>query len=208
MQPSASPTIVPLVAVLMLAPSALAHWQDPNELITVEQGGVRATGQTDAYDVAAVLVTGFPYVASSRSLLTTKTPGTIYAGGDTKVAGLMTRLQYFFSADTPVVRVIATFTNPSHAIVAQTISWYNDLGSDSETQIIATSNKDTRFMRADRWLVTDDADTYGGDPRLLFVLFGTGNPAVKPSDVLNPAFGQVVVGYPLVVPPKESVSLM
>lgn len=226
MRLSPRPTIVMLIAVLTLASSALAQWQDPNKLITVEEGGVAwegvgngpafgitearvlGTGQTDAYDVAAVLVTGFPYVASSPSLLTTERSGTVYSGGDKKVAGLMTRLQYFFSAQRPVVRVIATFTNPSHATVAQTISWYNDLGSDSETQIIATSNGDTRFTRADRWLITDDADPVGGDPRLLFVLFGTGNPTVKPSDVLNPAFGQVIVGYPLIVAPKQSVSLM
>jgi len=49
-----------------------------------------------------------------------------------------------------------------------------NLGSDSSTSIIQTSNGDTYLDNIDRWIVTDDNCNGCGDPSLAHVFDGEG----------------------------------
>ncbi len=79
-------------------------------------------------------------------------------------------------------RYFDTFTNNSGSTVTfkirfgsvmdGTTSHYNDLGSDSATDIFDSSNGDTTWDLSDYWVVSDDSSDGGGDPSLLHVIQG------------------------------------
>jgi hypothetical protein len=116
--------------------------------------------------------------------------------GPVLMSGLNASVQYFALPDTPLLRTLASFQNPSEEPITATITLATNIGSDSNSEVAATSSGDTAFTTGDRWVITDDegegAPTAGkvgvlasedGDPALTHVLYGPGAPRVTSSTV-------------------------
>ena len=167
-------------------------------------------GQSDAYDIGGNLqVGGTTYVAPNPSDLT----GNLYTGGVASVNGLNTSLQYFFDNASPIVRSLATFTNPGGAAVTRTITWQNNLGADASTQVTGSSSGDTTFGINDRWVTTDDVNTGAGDPATYFALYGPGALVPTSATFLTTTFlaagaQGVRAEYMLTVGAGQTVSLL
>ncbi len=75
----------------------------------------------------------------------------------------------------PVIRSIFFVRNSTGAAITQNLGVFNNLGSDSDTQIFATSSGDTSFTPgSDTWVGSFEnySGTTSPDPRLLFQLQG------------------------------------
>src|SRR5262249_51233838 len=70
-------------------------------------------------------------------------------GPNKTLAGLTVHGELFFSASKDVVRSIVYLQNPSNSPITVTVDNDNNLGSDSNTLIVATSSGDTTFGAAD-----------------------------------------------------------
>ncbi len=78
--------------------------------------------------------------------------------GPTKaLAGLNAHVELHFSAQKNVVRSIFYLQNPTGSPITVTVDNDNNLGSDSNTHIVATSSGDTSFDAADDWLISCQA---------------------------------------------------
>lgn len=106
---------------------------------------------------------------------------TIYSNGSVAltydpvvVNGLNVQLQYFLDNSLPIARSIITLSNPTASAITVNYSLLGNLGSDGDTQLLATSSGDTTYSNVDRWVVSDDASTVGNDPGIVTALYGNG----------------------------------
>jgi hypothetical protein len=162
-RPVAVPTGTPFNVDLSASPAG-AFWEDigapffctfPSGVdpFNIGDASLPGAGLGDAYDNALCLfVNGAPFLNPATVDLT----GTTVTTGPQTLSGLSVVYQYFFLTSTPVVRALASFTNPTPAPITATIGFEINLGSDTGTVIEATSSGDTTFTTADRWVVTSD----------------------------------------------------
>ena len=133
--------------------------------------------------------------------------------GPEPMAGLQVTIEWRALASTATMRTFATLQNATGADITVPISWETNLGSDAGTTAVGSSSGDTTFDAGDRWLVTSDDALPVGDPVNTTVLFGPGNPDVRPSsvaDLFNGCAGEqgVVAGYTATVPAGQSRYLL
>ena len=82
----------------------------------------------------------------------------------------------------PTLRVLAKFKNTKNHPVRRTVKLETNLGSDNATTIDASSNGNTVWSRADRWLVThEEPFDATADPVVTQVWYG--KHAKRPGDV-------------------------
>ncbi|MFM8331556.1 MAG: PEP-CTERM sorting domain-containing protein [Candidatus Methylumidiphilus sp.] len=117
-------------------------------------------GRNDAFDGAAgIIVNGTAFnqpggqvdrsTTAAGTFITTITPQTI--------GGINSRLDYFFSATSPIVRAFGSFTNTTGGTLPLSVAFGGNLGSDSNTTIAASSSGDTTLQASlDRWLISWD----------------------------------------------------
>jgi len=90
-----------------------------------------------------------------------------------EIEGLYVSRKVFVSSQGNWARYSEIFQNPTESEICADVRIDGDLGSDSETQIIKTSDLDKIFDSGDIWLITDDTDDLGGgdanDPTLGYV---------------------------------------
>ena len=96
--------------------------------------------------------------------------------------------------------------NPSELPRSVNISFTGNLGSDRNTELVATSTGDQTLSGNDSWLVTDDADG-SGDPSISMVLQGS-NPSVRVSAVTLNNDIVTVRWNPVSVPARGRVALV
>ncbi len=103
------------------------------------------------------------------------------------IAGLNVQGQLWFATNKAVARSIITLQNPTGADVTVTVDNDNNLGSDANTEILATSSGDTTFDAGDNWFVSCQASQAPPtcdatlDPVLTFAFQGPGS-AVRGTD--------------------------
>jgi len=144
------------------------------------RGGELMDGTSDAYDTAyTLIVNGTEYDAGG-------TPGTpILSGRGIEMAsqsrGDMIVKREVWVPDTGMydyIRYYDTVENISSSSLNVTVEYRGNLGSDSYTQVTATSSGDLSVDVLDRWFCTDDGA--GSDPSLAHVWYGE-SAAVVPS---------------------------
>lgn len=139
--------------------------------------------------------------------------GRTYTTGEVAMSGLNVKVQYHAMAHQPVLRSLVSFRNPTNADITIPVSWATNVGSDSNTTIVSTSSGDRKFTVDDRWIITDDSGTVNDDPALTHVLYGFGNPTVKPTAVSQTVFRSfgtqgVLADYQITIPANSTRSLM
>jgi hypothetical protein len=82
------------------------------------------------------------------------------------------------------LRTLVKFTNTGGTSASLTVEWDSDLGSDSSTEVRASSNGNAVYNLGDRWAVSSDDPTSPSDPVLTFVLFGR-NGGIHPDTIVN-----------------------
>jgi hypothetical protein len=101
-------------------------------------------------------------------------------GPDKTLAGLTVHSELFFPASKSVVRSILYMQNPTGSPITVTVDNDNNLGSDSNTSIQATSSGDTTFDSTDNWVVSCQQGGTPGvcdltlDPVLTYAFQGPG----------------------------------
>ena len=83
------------------------------------------------------------------------------------------RRKIFVPEDEAFVRYLEILENPTENPVSTTVRVESNLGSNSNTQIVLTSNGDQDLTIDDDFIVTDDWDGYG-DPTVVHVFSGPG----------------------------------
>jgi len=77
------------------------------------------------------------------------------------------------------LRTLLKLTNTGGTPANLSVEWDSDLGSDSNTEVRASSNGNDTYQLTDRWAVSSDDPTSPSDPVLTFVMFGP-NAATRP----------------------------
>ncbi len=165
---------------------------------------------TDAYDGShGMAVNGRMFDNNDINVdLISDVTGTTLNSDSDILSGLDINMQYFFHAKTPTVRVLATFSNATGSAISATVRYGGNVGSDSDTTIVATSSGDTTLDAADRWSISDDGNTTGGDPVNTFIYYGPGSPSVTPTSVTNSDYDEFYADYNINVAAGTSQSLM
>jgi hypothetical protein len=164
----------------------------------------------DAFDGGLmVFVNNQQYVSPDTVDLT----GTTLSSGPVSLSGLNTSVQYYASPTNATLRTFIRLTNPTTNSITVPVTVATNFGSDETTQIISTSSGDTTFTTADRYIITDDSSTVGGDPTNTSVVAGSGSPQAPPSAVSNTVFEcagteGVLVTYQVTVPAGETRSVL
>ncbi|MEO2002649.1 MAG: hypothetical protein ABGY41_00955 [Candidatus Poribacteria bacterium] len=119
--------------------------------------------------------------------------------------------QVYVPADNAFARYLDVIENTTDAPQTVTVGMHTNLGSDSSTEVIATSSGDATTDASDHWVVTDDSiDGYGGsDPVVVHVVSGPGGAVV--ADALTAGsdyYDDVDYSYTLTLAVGEKVALL
>ena len=169
----------------------------------------RNTAESDAYDGGFRLsVNGTVFQVPSSIVDLT---GTVVTAPVAAMSGLNTRVQYKFMTGSQVVRVLATFDNPTAGSMTVPVQMDTNFGSDGSTQVQATSSGDLIVGSADTWFVTSEG-TPSSDP-VMTTAWGSVGAASAPSSVTPSTFScagteGISVVHSLTVPAGQSRSLM
>ncbi|MFO0804296.1 MAG: Calx-beta domain-containing protein [Gemmataceae bacterium] len=163
-------------------------------------------GQGDAFDDGATLWVNNTVVGGALSQ-----SGNTVDFATQSISGLNSTAQYYIASSSATARVLLTLSNPTAAPITVPVDYLTNFGSDGATAIQGTSDGDTTFTAADRWLVTDDGP--GGDPANTTVLFGSGTPAITPVGVSSTVFSNAGTQgaratFNVTVDPGQTLSLM
>ncbi len=158
----------------------------------------------DAFDNALILsVNGNLFLNPDTTV--DLTGDTVTSDTVTIVPGINAQVRYTFIPNRPVARALFSLTNTTGAPITVDAAVLGDYGSDSATEVVATSNGNTIIEGSDLWYITDDQGGGGGkrsagkqtkseapdgfgDPRITLSRYGTGA-AVVPFNALTPGNG-------------------
>jgi hypothetical protein len=166
----------------------------------IRQDGNIANGTSDAYDGGHVL-SGFPSFASGALL----SGGREVVIGPATNAGVVTTRRIYVPADQAYARFLEVLHNIGASTVTNEVRLDTNLGSDSSTVIVGTSDGDSIFEAGDNWIVTDDTDG-SGDPTILHVI-ANDHGRQRPS-VVSYSTGSLGYEYQVVLLPGETKSVM
>lgn len=93
------------------------------------------------------------------------------------LAGLEVSTEYHAVSTQAVLRNYTSFANNAQEDIFIVVNIANNFGSDSRTQVMQSSSGDLSFGTDDRWVITDDSSTTGGDPANTTVFYGPDAPA-------------------------------
>lgn len=148
--------------------------------------GSISNGTDDAFDGGAQLsisngpsTSSFGYVTP---ILATGGREQIFGGGSLLQDIDVTRSAYVPASGHAFARMTEFLTNNTATAVTRTVTFTTNLGSDSGTQVLRTSNGDRAVTAADNWIITDDATAGDGDPAVLHV-FSMNGARLQPSSV-------------------------
>ena len=168
-------------------------------------GGYISNGSSDAYDGGHYLyINGTRYTGTSPIL-------TRLSGREltlpVRTMGVFTVSRKIYSPDDYYVRYLDLIENTSGTEQTVTVRVSGNLGSDSSTRIIATSNGDNSFTTSDDYLLTDDSSVSSGDPAVGLLFAGTDS-ELRPSAVSLYSYDDYYVDYQLTIPAGERQILM
>ena len=110
-------------------------------------------------------------------------------------------------------RTLLSLRNLDGSPTTVTVTYATNMGSDGATRVNGTSSGDTAFTAADRWVITDDALSPGGDPANTTVLYGPDNPPVPASSASSAVFERsgtqgVLGNFSVTILPDRTATLM
>ena len=158
--------------------------------------GSFASGSTtylgDAFDgYGGIFVDGAPY--SDTDGVVDLTGTTVTTDPDVMPNGLEVSSQYYAYPDKRLIRIIHVLNNPTGSAITTRAAVGGNLGSDSNTYVVNTSNGNTTFDSGDYWVITSDNYVYGGvaseDP-IITHIFGGPN-GIQPIPLQIPGQNQV-----------------
>jgi len=164
-------------------------------------------GSSDAYDGGLHLtVGGMPFTWFGEA--TAEESGRELVIGPWNHVGLQIERKIYVPQDDNFARYLEVFNNPTASDITVNIQIFSNLGSDSGTDLVATSDGDFTFTSVDDYLVTDDADG-SGDPTMAHIFSGP-NALIEPSNVSTSAPGGDNFSYSfnLTVPAGEQIAVM
>jgi len=137
------------------------------------QGDVYDGNDRDAYDdYGLVTVDGATYDSAGQTTCALEADGRQFDLGETDMSGLkVSRKVYAPATGTPFGRMVTFLRNPSAAPITVNLTFEGNLGSDSDTTILATSSGDNTLAEPnnDVWAVSADSTTAPSDPPLAHV---------------------------------------
>ena len=172
-------------------------------------GDASNTAEGDAYDGGfRMSVNGTVFQTPSNIVDLT---GTVVTSPIVVMSGLNARVQYKFMTGSQVVRVLATFDNPTAGSITVPIQMDTNYGSDGSTQVQATSSGDLIVGSSDTWFVTSEG-TPSTDP-VMTTAWGSAGAALAASSVTPSTFDcagtqGVSVVHSLTIPAGQSRALM
>lgn len=196
-------------------------------------GGINgSTAFGDAFDNALILsVDGNLFLNPDSTV--DLTGDTVTSDTVAIVPGINAQVRYTFIPGRPVARALFSLTNTTGAPISVDAAVLGDYGSDSRTEVVATSSGNTIIESSDLWYITDDQggatnapkhaskrnkanapDGKGGfsDPRITLSRYGTGA-AVIPSNALTPGNGDSQnatfgLRYPVTIAPGTTARIL
>lgn len=90
------------------------------------------------------------------------------------MGGVDVTIQHTALQTQPILRTLVKLTNNTDAALTKTVTFEQDLGSDSSTWIQTTSSGDDAWTAADRWAITSQNSPPQSDPVITTVIFGPG----------------------------------
>jgi hypothetical protein len=212
-----------LVSVFALSGSAARAATCQPELVDgagvpweAEADGAINEAADDTYDSAGVLslsvngdtLTAFP--PTGTLTCTTEDDGRETRYPQATIGGMTVSRTLFVSPDAPFARELSLVTNPTAERAAVTAILAYDLGSDDDTEIVATSSGDNVLSTQDRWFSSEQGDRV--DAASTIVFDGFGGPQryrlVQNVAIIDPSVGDGKVAYDLSIGPGQTVALM
>ena len=151
----------------------------------IQQNGSISDGTSDAFDGGFVL-SGFPSAASGG--LEDGGREIVISNGAT--TGIRVTRKIYVPSSRSYCRFLEIVRNMGDAYAECNVRIDTNLGSDSSSVVVGTSDGDSLFETTDQWIVTDDAEGTG-DPVVTHVLAGPGGAEIPVLASYTPGF----VGY-------------
>ena len=129
----------------------------------------------DAFDFASLVWIDNVQVAGP---LATVTSNEAIFSAASVVPGVEAQMKIRALSSSATARTLLSLRNLAGSARSVTVTYATNMGSDGATRVNGTSSGDTGFTAADRWVITDDALSPGGDPANTTVLYG---PTTRPS---------------------------
>ncbi len=168
--------------------------------------GSLSNGTSDAYDGCYELeVGGSIYDPASGTVGRTLGGRQVELPGTTLADLTVQRLVYVPESGGDYARYLEVLDNSSARAVTTTVRVFGNLGSDSGTNLTATSSGDLSLTTADDWFGTDDSDMTG-DPSLAHVYQGSGAP--NPVSTVSRSGDNIAYTWNVTVPAGGRVVLM
>ncbi len=160
----------------------------------VQGDGSIGDGTSDAFDGGLYLrVDGYNFPGFSSAGL--GCGGRELSIGPANLAGLEVWRQIYVPSDDTYARFSEVLRNPSGSAVTVRVEIRTNLGSDSNTLIVETSDGDRSFTLSDRWIVTDDSSDGSGDPAVAHVFTRSPTNVSLSGDDLSHSFTVTVPAY-------------
>lgn len=166
----------------------------------IQQNGSITDGSSDAFDGGFVL-SGFPNLSSGAI----EEVGREIVITNGALTGIRLTRKIYVPADRSYCRFLEIVRNMGGTPVNHTVRIDTNLGSDSATQVVGTSDGDGILETGDQWIVTDDLDGMN-DPVVTHVMAGPGASLVPSQASYTPGF--VGYAYDLTLAPGETRIIM
>jgi hypothetical protein len=122
------------------------------------------------------------------------------------VGGITVSRQVYIPSEGDWARYYDLVINSSKKVQTVQVEIYGNLGSDSSTKIVGTSDQDSLIENSDTWFSTDDSSDGGGDPTLAHV-FRRARGKLRPQSVsLNR--DSISIHYQLKLAPRARAALV
>jgi len=109
--------------------------------------------------------------------------------GPTNAGNLRVYLKYYGLSNSDTLRTLVSFVNVTASTIPVTVTLATNLGTDAYTVIPGSSDGNTSFNIADRWIVTGDSLTNPGEIVDTHVLYGPGSGLITPNLAQTTVFG-------------------
>ena len=170
----------------------------------IQTNGRINNGSIDAYDGGMRLfINGFDFPTFSEA--SELQAGREVEMGLASMSGLIVSRRVFVPDDEAYVRYLEILRNQTDADISIELEINTNLGSDSATVIVTTSNGDAVIEPTDFWVTTDDASDGAGDPSLAHVIAGPGAATIP---LITAPLGLIMYTYSLTVPANDRVIVM
>jgi len=161
-------------------------------------------GLSDAYDGCYMLRVGGAEVQQASAAIIGRGRG--LQGPRVPASGIKVSRQIYVPEKGDWARYYDVFVNDSKAAQTVDVELFGNLGSDSSTKIVTTSDGDGLAEVADTWIATDDYADGSGDPSLAHV-FRRDRGKMRPESVTI-TDDNLSIRYRLKLGPQKSAAVL